>query len=154
MRPNGAPALRRATRQRAHAPARPRRAQLGLTFSDAEGNLPVVDGCFSAWQFNFREFDVAADMYAADSIELLRHSGIDFAAHAARGIDTRRFGEALLVSGVVLIPEVRWITFHSGYDFGYLLKLVTCLPLPATEAEFFEVRSRFHLGGFGTFVAS
>ena len=26
------------------------------------------------------------------------------------------------------------------YDFGYLLKLVTCLPLPATEAEFFEAR--------------
>ena len=116
-------------------------AQLGLTFSDAEGNLPVVEGCFSAWQFNFREFDVGSDMYAADSIELLRHSGIDFAAHAARGIDTRRFGEALLVSGVVLIPDVRWITFHSGFDFGYLLKLVTCLPLPATEAEFFEVRA-------------
>lgn len=144
------------TRPPSHAlpsdPALPCRSalQLGLTFSDAEGNLPVVDGCFSAWQFNFREFDVAADMYAADSIELLRHSGIDFAAHAARGIDTRRFGEALLVSGVVLIPDVRWITFHSGYDFGYLLKLVTCLPLPATEAEFFEARrpgaARFGLG--------
>ena len=53
-------------------------------------------------------------MYAQDSIALLRHSGIDFSAHAARGIDTRRFGELLLVSGVVLVPDVRWITFHSG----------------------------------------
>jgi hypothetical protein len=61
-----------------------------------------------------REFNVAEDMYAQDSIELLRHSGIDFAAHAARGIDTKRFGEVLLVSGVVLSPDVRWITFHSG----------------------------------------
>ena len=113
----------------------------------------MVDGCFSAWQFNFREFDVAADMYAADSIELLRHSGIDFAAHAARGIDTRRFGEALLVSGVVLIPDVRWITFHSGYDFGYLLKLVTCLPLPATEAEFFEARWPGRCSVFGLALA-
>jgi CCR4-NOT transcription complex subunit 7/8 len=26
-----------------------------------------------------------------------------------------------------------------SYDFGYLLKLVTCRELPATEAEFFEV---------------
>jgi CCR4-NOT transcription complex subunit 7/8 len=55
-------------------------------------------------------------MYAQDSIELLRHSGIDFAAHAARGIDVRRFGAALLVSGVVLSPDVRWITFHSGCE--------------------------------------
>lgn len=27
----------------------------------------------------------------------------------------------------------------SGYDFGYLLKIVSCAPLPATETEFFEL---------------
>lgn len=43
------------------------------------------------------------------------------------------------ISGVVLSSDVRWITFHSGYDFGYLLKLVTCRELPATEQEFFEI---------------
>ena len=36
-------------------------------------------------------------------------------------------------------PQVRWITFHSGYDFGYLLKLLTCQPLPASETAFFEL---------------
>lgn len=35
--------------------------------------------------------------------------------------------------------QVRWITFHSGYDFGYLLKLLTCSSLPANEAEFFAL---------------
>lgn len=35
--------------------------------------------------------------------------------------------------------QVRWITFHSGYDFGYLLKLLTCASLPANEAEFFQL---------------
>ena len=35
--------------------------------------------------------------------------------------------------------QVRWITFHSGYDFGYLLKVLTCQALPTTEAEFFEL---------------
>jgi CCR4-NOT transcription complex subunit 7/8 len=27
----------------------------------------------------------------------------------------------------------------SGYDFGYLVKILTCSPLPATETEFFEL---------------
>ncbi len=27
----------------------------------------------------------------------------------------------------------------SGYDFGYLLKILTCQPLPNTEDEFFEL---------------
>lgn len=37
------------------------------------------------------------------------------------------------------MPQVRWITFHSGYDFGYLLKLLTCSSLPANESEFFQL---------------
>ena len=37
------------------------------------------------------------------------------------------------------LPQVRWITFHSGYDFGYLLKVLTCQPLPQSEADFFEL---------------
>lgn len=37
------------------------------------------------------------------------------------------------------VLQVRWITFHSGYDFGYLLKLLTCSSLPANEAEFFQL---------------
>eukprot|EP00959_Pyramimonas_sp_CCMP1952_P286454 5989896-Pyramimonas_sp.AAC.2 len=56
-----------------------------------------------------------------------------------RGIDITRFGELLMSSGIVLNDEIRWITFHSGYDFGYLLKVVTCTPLPATEDDFFEL---------------
>ena len=42
-------------------------------------------------------------------------------------------------SGLVLMPNVRWISFHSGYDFGYLIKLLTCSPLPAEEPRFFEL---------------
>lgn len=43
----------------------------------------------------------------------------------ARGIDVQHFGELLMSSGIVLNDEIRWITFHSGYDFGYLLKVGT-----------------------------
>ena len=97
--------------------------QLGLTFTDAEGNLPRVNGELCVWQFNFREFRLGDDVHAADSIELLKASGIDFARNEARGCDARRFGELLTSSGVVCNEEVRWVTFHSGYDFGYLLKV-------------------------------
>jgi CCR4-NOT transcription complex subunit 7/8 len=117
--------------------------QLGLTFTDAQGNLPICGGERTVWQFNFRGFRLADDVYAADSIELLRESGIDFDALDARGIDVRDFGEILMSSGVVLNDDVRWITFHSGYDFGYLLKVLTALPLPDTEPEFFELLRLF-----------
>lgn len=113
--------------------------QLGLTFTDAQGNLPVCNGEHTVWQFNFRGFRLADDVYASDSIELLRESGIDFGRLEARGINVHHFGEVLMSSGVVLNEEVRWITFHSGYDFGYLLKVLTCVPLPDSEPEFFEL---------------
>jgi len=115
--------------------------QLGLTFTDSNGNLPFIGGHYCIWQFNFREFSLKEDMYAQDSIELLKQSGIDFRANEERGIDVQRFGELLMISGVVLSKKVKWITFHSGYDFGYLLKLLTCSPLPAAEADFFHILS-------------
>jgi CCR4-NOT transcription complex subunit 7/8 len=91
------------------------------------------------WQFNFREFNLKEDVYAQDSIELLEKSGIDFKQNQERGIDSQRFGELLMSSGIVLNENVHWITFHSGYDFGYLLKLLTCQNLPAGESDFFNL---------------
>lgn len=117
--------------------------QLGLTLTDAEGNLPKHNDELCVWQFNFRGFNLHEDVYAQDSIELLKQSGIDFSNNEARGIDVQRFGEVLMSSGVVLNDELKWITFHSGYDFGYLLKVLTNQALPATEAEFFELLSLY-----------
>jgi len=109
--------------------------QLGVTFSDDEGNMP--DG-YTTWQFNFK-FSLNEDMYAQDSIELLARAGIDFKKNEQIGIDVTEFGELLMSSGIVLNDKIKWISFHSGYDFGYLLKLLTCQPLPPTEEEFFEL---------------
>jgi CCR4-NOT transcription complex subunit 7/8 len=63
-------------------------------------------------------FKLTDDVYAQDSIDLLKHSGIDFDKNEARGIDVQKFGEIMMSSGVVLNDDIRWITFHSGYDFG------------------------------------
>ncbi|KAG0463087.1 hypothetical protein HPP92_021563 [Vanilla planifolia] len=115
--------------------------QLGLTFSDSAGRLPLVGSpprsC--VWQFNFCEFDAARDIFAADSIRLLRHSGIDFDKNCHHGVSASRFAELLISSGVVLNDSVHWVTFHSGYDFGYLLKILTCRNLPDTQEGFFEL---------------
>lgn len=114
--------------------------QLGLTFSDEEGNLPTCgtdQQCI--WQFNFREFNLNEDVFANDSIELLRQSGIDFKKNNEKGIDAKLFGELLMSSGIVLNDGVHWVTFHSGYDFGYLLKVLTCQNLPDTQVGFFNL---------------
>ena len=68
--------------------------------------------------------NIQTDMYAEDSIELLRNCGINFERHQIEGIDTSWFAEMLITSGIVLMNRVNWITFHSGYDFCYLLKVI------------------------------
>ncbi|KAJ0794898.1 putative poly(A)-specific ribonuclease [Helianthus annuus] len=89
------------------------------------------------WQFNFREFNVNDDVFANDSVELLKQSSIDFKKNNENGIDARRYGELLISSGIVLNDSVCWVTFHSGYDFGYLLKVLTCQKMPDTQSGFF-----------------
>lgn len=113
--------------------------QLGITFADARGNL-ARGTC--TWQFNFR-FDLGCDMYAQDSIDFLKQSGIDFEKQQKEGIDLQDFGEIIMSSGLVMNEDVKWISFHGCYDFGYLLKLLTCAPLPDSEAQFFELLHDF-----------
>lgn len=108
--------------------------QLGVTFLDEKGNLP--EG-ITTWQFNFK-FNLTEDMYAEDSVDLLQTSGIQFEKHEQEGIDPMLFAEMMLMSGLVLMPQVKWLSFHSGYDFGYLINLLTNQNLPKTEADFFE----------------
>jgi CCR4-NOT transcription complex subunit 7/8 len=78
-------------------------------------------------------------MFAQDSIELLKTSGIDFERFETYGIDAQYFGELLMMSGLVLNEDIRWISFHSKYDFGYLLKTLTCIDLPNDESNFMDV---------------
>jgi len=109
--------------------------QVGLTFMDEQGQTATPT---ATWQFNFK-FNLSEDMYAQDSIELLSKCGIDFKKHEQLGMEANDFAELLIGSGIVLSDTVHWISFHSGYDFGYMLKLLTCSTLPPDEHEFFEM---------------
>lgn len=60
--------------------------------------------------------DLSGDMYAEDSINLLKRSGINFEKCETDGIDVFEFGELLMASGLVLLEDVTWISFQ-GYAY-------------------------------------
>ena len=101
-------------------------------------------------------------MYAQDSIDMLTGAGIQFKRHEEDGVEVDAFAELLMSSGLVLNEEITWSTFarsasiffahlhpldemmssfSSGYDFGYLLRVLTCLKLPDKEQNFFDLLS-------------
>lgn len=100
-----------------------------MTHKYIEGNTSLP---YSTWQFNFK-FSLTEDMYAQDSIDLLQNSGIQFKKHEEEGIDPFDFAELLMTSGIVLMENIKWLSFHSGYDFGYLLKVLTDQNLPTVS---------------------
>jgi CCR4-NOT transcription complex subunit 7/8 len=129
--------------------------QLGVTLFRPDGSLPPGDPPSPSkfpsmsnvvapytWQFNFK-FSLESDMYAHESTAMLSKAGIDFDRHSKQGIEPESFGAYLISSGMVLDPDVHWISFHSGYDFAYLMKLMICKPLPDDEADFHIYLDKF-----------
>jgi len=132
--------------------------QLGITLWTSEGELPpsqpdtdVIQkipygnnliACPCTWSFNF-SFSLEDDMYAEQSIEMLRNAGLDFQKHQELGIDLNTFGATLTTSGLAFEDDVNWLSFHSGYDFGYLVKLLTNDALPEDEGKFKQLAKQF-----------
>ncbi|RFU26425.1 hypothetical protein B7463_g9907, partial [Scytalidium lignicola] len=133
--------------------------QIGITLFSEEGDSPPAqldDMSISGgrkyggnmvplpctWQFNFK-FSLKDDMYSQVSIDALQQAGVDFQSLERDGIDPFDFAALLISSGLVCDEDVRWISFHGGYDFGYLTKLLICKPLPDDEVEFDKLMKKF-----------
>ena len=111
--------------------------QLGITLTNSKGEFPK-NNKYHTWQFNF-EFDKNTDRITQSSLNLLEQCGIDFNKLKKKGIKHKLFAEYFMISGLVLNPDIRWISFHGCYDFGYLLKLLINGNLPETEKEFMNL---------------
>lgn len=120
--------------------------QVGITLFNDDGEPPPAHAengpyqnsstpCPHTWQFNFK-FDPENDMFNQESIDYLASVGVDLQMHAEQGIDASQFASALITSGLVISEDIRWISFHSGYDFGYLVKQMHCKALPEDEIEY------------------
>ncbi|KAF8389263.1 hypothetical protein HHK36_025956 [Tetracentron sinense] len=112
--------------------------QVSLTLSDAHGNLANLgDGFYSIWEFNLGNFDVDRDLLAPESIQLLKQQGINFNMNREKGICAARFGQLLLKYRIIYyFFMVIWVTFHSSYDFAYLIKILTQRELPSVLPAF------------------
>ncbi|XP_074322840.1 putative CCR4-associated factor 1 homolog 11 [Apium graveolens] len=122
--------------------------QLGLTLSDANGNLPHLgsDSCY-VWQFNFKEFDVNKDLSNPDSIKLLKQQGIDFLKNKEQGISAAKFsrlfflcfGPGRMLCNPTENLKITWVTFHGTYDLAYLLTLIMQSKLPNDLTTFIRL---------------
>ena len=117
--------------------------QLGITLTNSKGEFPK-NYKYHTWQFNF-QFDKNIDKITPSSLNLLEHCGIDFNKLKKKGIKHKVFAEYFMISGLVLNPDIRWISFHGCYDFGYLLKLLINKKLPDTEKEFMNLLDTYFI---------
>jgi len=108
--------------------------QLGITLTNKDGEYPK-NIPYHTWQFNFK-FDEEKDKYSEESLNLLKNTGIDFDKLKKNGIEHKKFAKILKKTGLVLNPDVKWISFHGSYDFAYLLKLLGKESLSSNENEF------------------
>ncbi|KAL0239110.1 hypothetical protein PCE1_004801 [Barthelona sp. PCE] len=121
---------------------RTRIIQLGLTLSDEHGNLPHTPP--HTWQINF-VFNIEKEEIKEDAHALLIEAGIDFSRHATHGVDHKFFGYLLNASNLLYNRSIKWVSFHSGFDFGYLLKVATNSKMPRNQESFLvKLRTLFN----------
>lgn len=107
--------------------------QLAISLSDANGNKP--DNEPSTWQFNFK-YDLGDEMISAETLDLLRSSGVNLEMNLSNGVDKFEFAQLMMDSGLLLEPNTTWITFHAAYDIGFLVNILMNDMMPSSREDF------------------
>ncbi|PWA60642.1 hypothetical protein CTI12_AA380500 [Artemisia annua] len=84
-----------------------------------------------------------ARMHKKNCKQFARHLKLIVKKNIGMGVEAKKFGELLMSSGDVSNEDICWATFHGGYDFGYLIKLLTGKNLAETQEGFFELMNVF-----------
>lgn len=74
---------------------------------------------------------------------MLKGAGIKFDELTRRGIEHKAFAEYLISSGLLLNEDIKWVCFHGGFDFGYLIKMVIGESLPIDESDFYQLLTTY-----------
>ena len=74
---------------------------------------------------------------------LSQTSQINFPLHVAQGIPHLNFAELIIESGLLLDQSINWISYHGGYDLGFLIALLLNDSLPVDEKEFYWWCSKY-----------
>lgn len=89
------------------------------------------------WQFNFH-YDVTLEMYNEEHLLMLQQSlQINFQMHMAQGVAHFAFAELIIDLGLLLDESISWISYHLGYDLGFLVSLLINDNLPVDEKDFY-----------------
>ncbi|MCO5557268.1 hypothetical protein L7F22_010829 [Adiantum nelumboides] len=113
--------------------------EVGLTLTSDQGELPVIDGAYTAWQIHLRDFDISKDWYFPDSIQLLMDAGVDLERNRREGIGLYTLGSLFLQHGLVFNKTIHYICYQGDMDLAYLVKAISGDRLPSTNVRFRQV---------------
>jgi hypothetical protein len=77
-------------------------------------------------------------MFSENSIKVLENAGINFDQHLEYGIEPTDFGELLMSSGLVLLEQVKWVSFRCQLRVLLLSFLFSPFPLQCVPFCLFD----------------
>ncbi|XP_022897280.1 probable CCR4-associated factor 1 homolog 6 [Olea europaea var. sylvestris] len=104
-----------------------------------------------ATKFNFMDFGVDKDLQNLKSIALIKRQGIDFSINKLMGISSADYAFLFMASRLSIATRWlgrnrTWITFHSTYDFGFLVKILSQQNLLDHLAQFMQLFINYKYG--------